>query len=211
MSPHRLHTSSRIVLALCAAASSVACDQPLPATGTAGSTTTPPVVERPFSPAGRINMHLSAGKYIIQGSPDQRIHLSAQTREPGDAGKVRLDIQAAGDEATVRSEGPSNGFQVAIAVPARSDLWIRLSAGDLTILGVEGHKDVSAWAGELTFAVGDGAGYRAVETSVLAGEIQAPALKGGTGGVFRSFSWKGSGQYDLRARLTAGEIRLREN
>jgi flavorubredoxin len=62
----------------------------------------------------------------------------------------------------------------------------------------------------MKIAVGDGASYRRVEASVLAGEIQALALNRTTGGVFRSFSWSGTGNYDLRARLTAGEIHLRE-
>ena len=171
---------------------------------------TEPAVERPFPQAGRVNMHLSAGKYVIEGSPDDRIRVTAQTRDPADARKVRLDLQADGPEATLRTDGPSNGFEVAVAVPSRADLWIRLSAGDLTIRAIDGHKDLSAWAGEMRVAVGDGATYRRVDASVLAGEIQAPALDRTTGGLFRSFSWTGPGEYDLRARLTAGEIHLRE-
>ena len=77
---------------------------------------------------------------------------------------------------------------MSIAVPTRSDLWIRLSAGDLTIRGIEGHKDVSAWAGELKIGVGPSANYRAVEASVLAGEIQAAPFNGSKGGIFRFVS-----------------------
>lgn len=173
----------------------------------AGSQTSP--VERPFGAGGRINLRLGAGQYTIENAPDDQIQVAWQTRDPGGARDVRVDVQASGAEATVRTEGPRNGFIVAIGVPARSDLWVRLSAGELTIRGVTGHKDVSAWAGELKIAVGDGAEYRAVNTSVLAGEIQAPSLKGSKGGLFRSFMWNGPGTYDLRAELTAGEIQLR--
>lgn len=166
-------------------------------------------LERAFPAGGNLNMHLSAGKYTILGAADGRVRVDAKTREPGDKRKVRLDLEGSGTGAMLRVDGPSNGFEVAIQVPARTDLWIRLTAGDLTIGGVEGHKNVSAWAGELKVAVGDGSAYRSVDTSVLAGEIQAAPFRGGTGGVFRSFSWKGPGKYDLRARLTAGEIQLR--
>ena len=43
----------------------------------------------------------------------------------------------------------------------------------------------------------------------MAGEIQARAFGGHKGGLFRGFEWRGSGQYDLKARLSAGEIHLR--
>lgn len=155
-------------------------------------------------------MRLSAGEYVIENSPDDHIRLAWQTRDPTAARRVRAHVNVEGTSANILTDGPSNGFDVTIAVPTRSDLLIRLSAGDLTIRGVEGHKDVSAWAGELKIGVGAAANYRAVDASVLAGEIQAAPFKGSTGGVFRSFQWSGSGAYELRARLTAGEIRLTE-
>jgi hypothetical protein len=48
-----------------------------------------------------------------------------------------------------------------------------------------------------------------VDAAVMAGEIQARAFGGHKGGLFRAFEWKGDGKYDLKARLTAGEIHLR--
>lgn len=172
--------------------------------------TPPPVIERPFAQAGRVTMHLSAGQYRIDNAPDDHITLTWQTREPRDAQRVRADVKVDGHSAIIRTEGPSNGFTVAIGVPARSDLWVRLSAGDLTIAGIEGHKDVSAWAGELKIGVGAAADYRTVDASVLAGEIQAAPFNGSKGGLFRSFLWSGDGKYELRARLTAGDITLRD-
>lgn len=172
--------------------------------------TPPAVIARPFAQAGRVTMHLSAGQYRIENAPDAHITLAWQTKDPRDARRVRADVKVDGPSAHIQTEGPSNGFIVAIAVPARSDLWVRLSAGDLTIAGIEGHKDVSAWAGELKIGVGAAASYRAVDASVLAGEIQAAPFNGATGGVFRSFLWSGHGKYELRARLTAGEITLRD-
>jgi hypothetical protein len=171
----------------------------------------PPVIERPFAQGGKLTMRLSAGEYTIEDSPDEHIRLAWETREPSAAGRVRAQVDVDGASATIHTDGPSNGFVVSIAVPTRSDLWIRLSAGDLTIRGIEGHKDVSAWAGELKIGVGPAANYRAVEASVLAGEIQAAPFNGSKGGIFRSFVWSGDGPYELRARLTAGEITLRDN
>jgi len=178
--------------------------------GTRETADTPPVIERPFAQGGKLTMRLSAGEYVIENSPDEHIRLAWQTRDPTAARRVRAQVDVDGTSAHIQTDGPSNGFDVTIAVPARSDLWIRLSAGDLTIRGIEGHKDVSAWAGELKIGVGAATNYRSVEASVLAGEIQAAPFNGSKGGVFRSFLWSGSGPYELRARLTAGEIRLAE-
>ena len=77
-------------------------------------------------------MHLSAGQYTIENRRDEHIRLAWKTRDPGHAGRVRAKVDVDGASATIHTEGPSNGFMVTIAVPARSDLWIRLSAGDLT-------------------------------------------------------------------------------
>ena len=171
---------------------------------------TPPLIERPFTQGGKLTMRLSAGEYVIENSPDEVIRLAWKTRDPAAARRVRAQVDVDGTSAHIQTDGPSNGFDVTIAVPARSDLWIRLSAGELTIRGIEGHKDVSAWAGELNIGVGAATNYRSVEASVLAGEIQAAPFNGSKGGVFRSFLWSGSGPYKLRARLTAGEITLAE-
>jgi hypothetical protein len=156
-------------------------------------------------------MRLSAGEYVIENSPDEHIRLAWKHRDPNAARRVRAQVDVEGASASIRTEGPSNGFEVTIAVPSRSDLMIRLSAGDLTIRGIEGHKDVSAWAGDLKIGVGPATNYRAVDASVLAGEIQAAPFNGSKGGLFRSFLWSGSGPYELRARLTAGQITLRDN
>jgi hypothetical protein len=175
------------------------------------SAVAPPVIERPFAQGGKLAMRLSAGEYTIENATDERIRLSWETRDPSAARRVQARVDVDGTSATIHTDGPSNGFVVSIAVPTKSDLVIRLSAGELTIRGIEGHKDVSAWAGELTIGVGPAANYRTVDASVLAGEIQAAPFNGSKGGVFRSFLWTGNGSYELRARLTAGEITLRDN
>jgi hypothetical protein len=203
---HRRSTAAVVAGWVTLAAACAAPDRP-----DRGEPNAPPVIERIFSQGGKLTMHLSAGEYTIENAVDERIRLAWETRDPGAANRVRAKVDVDGASATIHAEGPSNGFIVSIAVPTRSDLWIRLSAGDLTIRGVEGHKDVSAWAGELKIGVGPAANYRVVDASVLAGEIQAAPFNGSKGGIFRSFLWSGSGKYELRARLTAGEITLRDN
>jgi hypothetical protein len=168
---------------------------------------------RPFAAAGDVSMDLSAGEYRIEASPDNNIRVTWSTRYQEDLRDVRTRLDVRGREAALDIEGPSGDnhgtFRVTVAVPARSDLQVRLTAGELDIRGVTGNKNVSLHAGEVTIEVGNPRDYRRVEASVWAGEVSASPFGRRTEGLFRSIDWEGPGQYRLEAHLKAGEIRLR--
>ena len=166
------------------------------------------VVDRAFASGGQVTMELAAGRYVIQGAPDPRIHLTWETRDPRDGAKVWTRVETSGTAARIETDGPSNGFEVAIQVPFKSDLTIRLSAGDLTVAQIQGNKDVSAWAGDMKIEVPQADDYKWVDVSVTAGDLQAQPFGVVKGGLFRSFTWTGRGTHDLRVRLTAGKIVL---
>jgi len=176
--------------------------------GTAQGTQRPDQVERPFARGGRIVMDLSAGEYTIRGGAVDSIRVRWETRDPRDMSSVRTDLAVSGTNATIRTRGPKNNFQVQIDVPALADIQLDLSAGDLTLRGVEGNKSVSMWAGEVTMEVGDAQLYRRVDLTVRAGEIQAAPFGATRGGLMRSFRWNGTGKYTIIAKLFAGEVRL---
>ena len=69
--------------------------------------------------------------------------------------------------------GPKNHFKVAIQVPARTDLHVRLTAGELRVENVQGNKDIESHAGEIDIDVGRPEEYHLVEASIWAGEIHA--------------------------------------
>ena len=165
-------------------------------------------LERPFAAGGRVTMDLSAGEYEITGSPDNRVRLDWDADDRDDVDN-RLTVQ--GTEARVSTDGPTNHFRVRIQVPARSHLYVRLTAGELTIRGIEGDKDVELHAGELDIDVVRPEDYSHVDAKVWAGEIQASAFRVTKEGLFRSFDWSGSGKYRLHAHLKAGEMRLHSN
>jgi hypothetical protein len=109
----------------------------------------------------------------------------------------------------ITTDGPSNkGFKVAIQVPRQADLYVRLTAGDLRIEGIQGNKDIELHAGDVRIDVGRAEDYHNVDASVWAGEIQAAPFQVYKGGLFRSFDWSGKGPYRLHARLKAGDLRL---
>ena len=111
--------------------------------------------------------------------------------------------------ATVRTETPwKDGPTIRIELPRRTNLIVRLTAGDLKISGIEGSKDVSARAGDVSIDVGPREQYRYVKASVTVGDLTADAFNVNQDGLFRSFEWTGKGQYELRAHLMAGDLKL---
>jgi len=165
-------------------------------------------LERAFPSSGRINFSLSAGEYRITGSPDNHLRLKWSVRDPDDLSKVFAAADVSGRDATITTDGPNN-FKADIQVPSRADLYVRLTAGELTIEGIEGNKDVSLHAGELVIDVGRAEDYHSVAASVWAGEVHATPFHVSKEGLFRSFNWTGKGPYSLEARLKAGELHLR--
>lgn len=166
-------------------------------------------LERAFASNGRVTMDLSAGEYHITGTSDNRIRLDWSVRSGVPLSDVRARADVRGLEATLTTDGPDNdGLKGTIQVPARTDLDVYLTAGELTLANVEGNKNVRVQAGELRIDVGRPEDYRRVRASVWVGDLNAGPFNVSKGGFFRSFNWTGAGPYQLHARLKAGEIRL---
>jgi hypothetical protein len=165
------------------------------------------VIERPFVSGGTVDLDLSAGDYDIVASPDNRIRITMTGPARDNSGYV--DIVIKGSRATIETDGPTgDGMDVRIELPRRTNLVVRLSAGDLKIEELEGSKDVEARAGDVSIAVGPRDQYRQVNASIRIGDLNAEPFNVRKEGLFRSFEWSGKGQYDLRAHLTVGDLKL---
>ena len=166
-------------------------------------------LERSFNNGGRVRMDLAAGEYMITGSSANQVRVEWSVRDADRLWRAKARADVRGSLATIETDGPSNGgLRADIRVPLKSDLDIRLSAGELTVEGVEGNKEIDLYAGEIDLDVGPPTDYRTVEASVWAGEISARPFGISKEGLFRSVDWRGSGAYRIRVKLWAGEIRL---
>lgn len=168
----------------------------------------PTALERAASPGGAVRLHLSAGGYSVRPSADNKIHVRWSTRYDEDLASVKVRIEVNDREAVIRTSGPHNNFRVEIEIPARSHLYARLTAGELRIQGIEGSKDIESHAGEIDIDVGNPASYGRVDASVYFGDLDAEAFRVSKGGIGRSFTWHGAGDYRLHAHVGAGELRL---
>src|SRR5262249_5050694 len=145
----------------------------------------------------------------IVGRKDNRIRLEWSVQDSESLSKVRATADVRASEASIVTAGPSNkNFKVRIEVPERSDLVVRLTAGDIRIEDIRGNKDVALHAGDMSIDIGRAEDYNAVDASSWAGDIHAEPFRVNKGGLFRSFDWKGTGPFRLHVKLKAGDIRL---
>ena len=163
-------------------------------------------LERPFTADASVKMDLVAGDYRIIGTKQNAVRLDWSVRDAESLARVRARADIRGRELSITTNGPRNSdLRFTIQVPNRSDLYVRLTAGDLTIEGIRGNKDVELRAGDLRIDVGRAEDYRAVHASLWAGDLKASAFQVVKEGLFRSFDWTGSGTYRLHAHLMAGD------
>jgi len=158
----------------------------------------------PASAGHEMTMNLRSGDITISGSDAPFVRVVCDVRDnPRD-----IRISFAADHLTVRG-GSAHDVHYRIEIPRTMNLVIRCSAGNLTVTGITGDKDIDLSAGNLTIGVGDAGAYRHAEASVLAGNILASPFGEIRDGLFRSFRRENpSGRYRLHAQLLAGNLTL---
>jgi hypothetical protein len=124
---------------------------------------------------------------------------------------VAIAFEPGSKSGTLRIRGgPNNHIRFRIDVPKNTNLYVRSPAGDLSLSGVVGDKDVEIHAGDLTISVGDATDYRHADASVYAGDLSAGAFGVSKDGLFRSFDKDNpGGKYRLHAHVGAGDLVLR--
>ena len=166
----------------------------------------------PFAAGGSIRIKLNQGDAEILGVDADRITVSwhSNLASESEARQVKVRLQRLGEnEASVFVDGPGNGVRYRIEIPRRSDVAIHMRAGELKVEGIAGSMDVDLIAGDLELRLPDPGRYRTVAASVTAGEIDAKPWQAEKAGLWRSLKLSGEGDYDLRARLIAGQLTIR--
>jgi len=172
---------------------------------TANAEAPAPATDKPFVDGGKIDFDLDGGAYEIKAASDSHIRVAVS----GTTGNAKVDVGIEGNNATIKvKDTPHSNFRAIVEVPAKSDLVVRLTGGELTVDQIIGNKDVESYGGNVRVAVGDPSEYARVDAAVKAGEIKAQPFGGSKSGLLQEFTWSGGGKYTLRAHLGAGNLVL---
>jgi hypothetical protein len=169
------------------------------------------VIEQPFPEGGLVTMNLSSGDYAVRAGASDRIRVRWHTedaRHERDMEKIKVRTDLFGKVATIRTQGPTSRARFTIEIPGRSDLHLRIRAGDVRIEGIVGNKDVRMTAGDLDIDVAPDSLWH-VHASVALGDLTAHPLGIERNEIKNSLDWFGAGTYTLDARLFAGDLQLR--
>ena len=168
----------------------------------------PAHAEQAFTPGGTIYLELEAGDYDIVGGSDNKIVVDGEGKNADKDVHATVDVNGNVAHVNTKTDKEGNGH-FRIELPAKSDIDLHLTAGDLKISGVTGNKSIESNAGNVEIEVGDPNQYGSVTASMLAGDVNAPAFGHSTSGVGNTFSWSGPGQYKIYVHLLAGDLTLR--
>ena len=172
----------------------------------------PFTVERAFSEGGKVALQLASGDYTVRAGAGDRIVVRwtpDHHTHPSDLHDLRVSVRVTGSTAIVATTGKTNHVDFVIELPARSDVHLRMRAGEITLQGIDGHKDVRMTAGELKIGVRRET-LASAHASVTFGDLDARALGISKSGIKRTLDWFGGGAYELDARLGAGDLTLAE-
>jgi hypothetical protein len=180
-------------------------------TVTFGQTADPNTVEHSFAEGGIVTLNLSSGDYTVRAGASDRVRVQWRADDADheeDMARIQVVADVFARVATIRTKGPTSRARFTIEVPARSDVHLRVRAGDIRIEGIEGNKDVRMTAGDLYIEV-DPDSLRHVHASVSIGDLNARALGIEKDGFRSRLDWFGGGRYTLDARLFTGDVVLR--
>ena len=167
--------------------------------------------QQKFISGGTIRLHLEVGGYTITPGDSENIVVTCRAHTEEQLKRVKVEIKPTAASADVYvSETPHNNFQATIEIPRHSNLWARLSAGELAVEGVEGDKNLEVRAGRIQIDIPHPELYGHRDASVT-GSIESSAFGVSKGGLFRSFEQQGPGKYRLHAHVMTGEIDLRRS
>jgi hypothetical protein len=148
-----------------------------------------------FPSGSKLRLHLRSGEFRIVGRSDNKITVHLAGRNADYARDLTVRFRRWGNDGDLRIfGGPKNNLEVTIEVPISAMLFVRMPAGDLSVEGVSGDKDIELHAGDLNISIGDAADYGHVDASVLSGDLEAPPFHESHGGLFRSFEKRGAGK-----------------
>ena len=156
-----------------------------------------------------LRLHIKDGDFRIVGVDSDEITIRTEGKNADGAKHMKVRLQRSGDSLDLTFLNvPKHEVQVTIAIPKDTNLFARMRAGDLSVDGVAGDKDLELLAGDLRLGVPDPAEYGTVDLSVRFGDVSARQFGEPKGLMGNSVKRDGMGKYRLHAHVFAGDLTL---
>jgi uncharacterized protein (TIGR02246 family) len=163
-----------------------------------------------FAPAGQVELHVRYGDVHIIPADDSHLTITyaMHSNHADYIQKVEPQFAVQGAKAVLTLRAPHNGnIEVELKVPVRTDIYLRLEAGDIRLGPIEGNKDLETHAGDIDVDLVDPASYGPVDVSTHAGDVVAPFGKP-HGWIGNSLNYQGTGSYRIHAHTLAGDVTI---
>lgn len=154
-----------------------------------------------------LSIELGSGDYQIIPSESDSITVIYREDMPKQR-KIEVQIGSGHGQNYLKIAGPKSKFHAVIEVPRKTDLRVRMTAGDLHVGQVEGNKDIEMRAGTLELSEIRPQDYAQADFSVQIGDLNAPSFNASKAGLSRSLHTYGSGKYNLHAHVGVGDLTL---
>ncbi len=164
-----------------------------------------------FTAGGRVEIHFRAGDLRTRKGADTKhlvLRYTAKWHDEDAADRVYQQVEIHGSRAEIELRAPNRvELDAELEIPSPTDLRVRMLAGDLTVEGVEGNKDVQNHFGDLILQLDPQKNYGHIDASVGIGDLDGfpGEVQGWLG---KSGKVHGEGKYRLHAHVGAGDIRL---
>jgi hypothetical protein len=146
-------------------------------------------------------------------SDDEMVHVTCSSSDADLAQHIHLKFsRSASDSKLVVDGGHINNhgnLKIRVEVPRKTNLQIRMPAGEVKIEDIVGDKDVEIHAGHILIASREVWRYKKLDLSVSIGSLNAPAYGVKDGGFLHTLKQETTdGEYRLHASVGTGEIEL---
>jgi hypothetical protein len=125
----------------------------------------------------KLDVQLRYGDLRVVSTDDARLSISYTTHSnhADFSRKVEARFLVTPNDAALKLTAPRSGsVDVELRVPARTNLHVRVSAGDVSIDPVEGSLDVETHAGDIRIKLPEHVDLGLVDASTHAGDVNAP-------------------------------------
>ncbi|HEV2401397.1 MAG TPA: hypothetical protein VGS27_30960 [Candidatus Sulfotelmatobacter sp.] len=157
-----------------------------------------------------LRLHVRDGDFRIVASDSEDVTIRTEGKNVPIAKRVKVHLERTGETLNLTfSNVPKKDCQITIAVPTDTNLYARMRAGDLSVDGITGDKDLEMLAGDLSIQVPDASDYGPVDLSVKFGDVSGSPFGDPKGSVGNSLKRNGNGKYRLHAHLFAGDLMLK--